>query len=101
MEDALRGLLKEQIEKCYNAPPGAMVASTRTVPVLDVKFNPDGRSRPNPVFCRPGSSSLDRAVADAALRASGAARPYNIPAKFAPYYSSWKHWNMHFEPPSV
>jgi colicin import membrane protein len=100
MEDALRGVLKEQIEKCYSAPPGAMVAST-SIPVLDVKFNADGTLAAEPRVLQSGSSSLDRAVADAALRAVRRCAPYNIPAKFAPYYSSWKHWNMHFEPPSV
>ena len=62
---------------------------------------PTARSRPNRASCKSGSSSLDRAVADAALRAVRRCAPYNIPAKFAPYYSSWKHWNMHFDPTSV
>lgn len=99
MEDALGGLLKEQITRCYNPPPGAM--TTSAVPVLEVKFNADGSFAAEPRVIQAGSSSLDRAIADAALRALRRCAPYNIPAKFAPYYSSWKHWNMHFEPPSV
>jgi colicin import membrane protein len=100
MEDALRGLLKEQIEKCYNAPPSALVTSIAP-PVLDVKFNLDGTLAAEPRVLQVGSSSLERAVADAALRAVRRCAPYNIPAKFAPYYGSWKHWNMQFDPTSV
>ncbi len=101
MEDALRGLLKEQIERCYNAPPGAMVATHGdSGSGREIQHGWDA-SRRSPGCCKSGSSSLDRAVADAALRAVRRCAPYNIPAKFAPYYSSWKHWNMHFEPPSV
>ena len=100
MEDALRGLLKEQIERCFSAPPGAMMGSVVT-PLLDVKFNTDGSLAAEPRIVQAGPSSTDRAAAEAALRAVKRCAPYNIPAKFAPYYNSWKHWNMYFEIPSA
>lgn len=100
MEDALRGLLKDQVEKCYNAPPGASVTPTK-VPLLDVQFNRDGSLAAEPRILESGPTNLDRAVAEAALRAIRRCAPYNIPSKFAPYYETWKHWNMYFEAPTV
>jgi len=96
MEDSLRGILDEQIKRCYNAPPGA-VAGSATIPLIDVKFNVDGTLADEPRVLKAGPSSIDRAVADAAVRAIRRCAPYKIPASFSPYYNSWKHWNMYFE----
>jgi colicin import membrane protein len=96
MEDSLRGILDEQIKRCYNAPPGA-VAGSATIPLIDVKFNLDGTLADDPRVLKAGPSSIDRAIADAALRAIRRCAPYKIPASFSPFYNSWKHWNMYFE----
>jgi colicin import membrane protein len=97
MQDSLRGILREQMERCYVPPVGAAGGANLTAPVLDVRFNPDGSLAGEPRVLRTGSSSLDRTVADAALRAVRRCAPYKIPASFGPYYESWKHWNIEFE----
>uniref|UniRef100_UPI003008592E hypothetical protein n=1 Tax=Klebsiella pneumoniae TaxID=573 RepID=UPI003008592E len=38
--DALVGLLQQQIERCYAAPPGAQQGIV--LPQLDIRLNPDG-----------------------------------------------------------
>ncbi|MEE1657568.1 cell envelope integrity protein TolA [Microvirga sp. CF3062] len=96
MEDALRGILDEQIKRCYNPPPGASLGSA-TAPLIDVKFNLDGALTDEPRVLKAGATTVDRAVADAAVRAIRRCAPYKIPASFTPYYNSWKHWNMYFE----
>jgi colicin import membrane protein len=96
MQDALGGILKEQIGRCYTQPAGA-VAGSATIPVLDVKLNLDGTLADEPRILKAGATTIDRAIADAALRAIRRCAPYKIPASFTPYYNSWKHWNMHFD----
>jgi colicin import membrane protein len=96
MRDALGGLLKEQMERCYQPPIGATGGSV-ALPMLDVRFNPDGTLATEPRIIRSGPNQIDRTVAEAALRAVRRCAPYNIPAKFAPYYADWKVWNIEFE----
>jgi colicin import membrane protein len=96
MRDALGGLIKEQMERCYTPPIGA-AGSTVTLPMLDVRFNPDGSLAAEPKILRAGPNPIDRTVAEAAQRAVRRCAPYNIPAKFAPYYSDWKVWNIEFD----
>nr|WP_027316487.1 cell envelope integrity protein TolA [Microvirga flocculans] len=96
MEDSLRGIIDEQIKRCYSAPPGA-VAGSATIPLIDVKFNLDGTLADEPRVLKAGPSAIDRAIADAAVRAIRRCAPYKIPASFSPFYNSWKHWNMYFE----
>ena len=100
MEDALRGLLKEQIEKCYNAPPSALVASIAP-PVLDVKFNADGTLAAEPRGLQVGSSSLDAPWRMRLCAPCGAVRPIIFRPNSRLIYGSWKHWNMQFDPTSV
>lgn len=100
MRDALAGLLQSQIERCYVAPAGAM-GSKAVLPVLNIQFNTDGSLGVEPRVMRAGPSSLDRAVADAALRAVRRCAPYKIPAQFAPFYNDWKNTIAQFELPQV
>jgi colicin import membrane protein len=94
--DALMGLLREQIERCYQAPISAS-AGTVIAPVLDIRLNQDGTLSAEPAVLRAGASSTDRAVADAALRAVRRCAPFRVPAQFAPYYSDWKTLNVQFD----
>jgi colicin import membrane protein len=96
LRDALAGLLKEQMRRCYSAPVGASTG-TVTIPMLDVSFNADGSLAGEPRIIKSGSSILDRSVAETALRAVRRCAPYNIPAKFAPYYADWKRWHIEFD----
>lgn len=96
MRDALSGLLKEQMQRCYT-PPIGVTGNGITLPVLDIRFNTDGSLATDPQIIRVGSNPLDHTVAEAALRAVRRCAPYNIPAKFAPYYQDWKLLNVEFD----
>ena len=67
LRDALVGLLQQQIERCYSAPPGA--AQGVVLPVLDIRLNPNGSLSTEPRIMRGGSSGVDQSIAQAALRA--------------------------------
>jgi colicin import membrane protein len=97
MRDALAGIFREQIERCYMPPPGSATTPAE-MPVLDVRFNADGTLAAEPKVQRAGSKPIDRAVADAALRAVRRCAPYRIPARFAPFYDDWKYWLIEFDP---
>ncbi len=94
--DALMGILREQMERCYQAPISAS-AGNATAPVLDIRLNQDGSLTTQPSIIRAGASSTDRAVADAALRAVRRCAPFRVPAQFAPFYSDWKILNVQFD----
>jgi len=95
LRDALVGLLQQQIERCYSAPPGA--AQGVVLPVLDIRLNPNGSLSTEPRIMRGGASAVDQSIAQAALRAVRRCAPYNIPATYAPYYNDWKAINAEFE----
>jgi colicin import membrane protein len=96
MQDALGGLIKEQMERCYQPPIGA-VSGTASMPMLDVRFNKDGSLASEPRILKVGPNSIDRITAEAAVRAVRRCAPYKIPAKFEPYYNEWKAWNVEFD----
>jgi colicin import membrane protein len=98
LRDALIGILVSQIERCYSAPIAASGGQV-TAPVLDIRLNQDGSLSTEPRVLQAGSSSTDRAVADAAVRAIRKCRQFEIPAKFVPYYADWKILNVQFDPP--
>lgn len=98
--DALMGLLREQIERCYQAPISAS-AGRVVQPVIDIRLNPDGTLSGDPRIIRAGAGSTDRAVADAAVRAVRRCAPFRVPAQFAPYYGDWKVLNVEFELPQA
>jgi colicin import membrane protein len=98
LRDALIGLLVSQIERCYSAPIAASGGQV-TAPVLDIRLNQDGSLSTEPRILQAGSSSTDRAVADAAVRAIRKCRQFEIPARFVPYYADWKILNVQFDPP--
>ncbi|MCC2651180.1 MAG: protein TolA [Microvirga sp.] len=98
LRDALIGILVSQIERCYSAPIAASGGQV-TAPILDIRLNQDGSLTTEPRVLQAGSSSTDRAVADAAVRAIRKCRQFEIPAKFVPYYADWKILNVQFDPP--
>lgn len=95
LRDALVGMLQQQIERCYSAPPGA--AQGVILPMLDIKLNPDGSLTSEPRILRSGQNSVDQSIAQAALRAVRRCAPYKIPTQYAPYYNDWKAINAEFE----
>lgn len=94
--DALMGILREQIQRCYMAPISASNGNA-TPPLLDIRLNQDGSLAREPTVMRAGASSVDRAVADAALRAVRRCAPYRVPAQYMQYYSDWKTLNVQFD----
>jgi colicin import membrane protein len=46
---------------------------------------------------RAGPTPIERSVAESAARAVRRCAPYNIPAKFAPFYQDWKSWHIEFD----
>ena len=95
MRDALVGMLQQQIERCYSAPPGA--SQGVILPVLDIRLNPDGTLGSEPRVMRSGQNATDQSIASAALRAVRRCAPYKIPAQYAPFYNDWKAINAEFE----
>ncbi len=95
--DALVGLLQQQIERCYSAPPGA--AQGIVLPQLDIRLNPDGSLTTDPRILRAGGSAVDRSIAEAAVRAVRRCAPFRIPSQFAPFYNDWRVINAEFELP--
>ena len=95
LRDALVGMLQQQIERCYSAPPGA--SQGVVLPMLDIHLSPDGSLTTEPRILRGGASAVDQSIAQAALRAVRRCAPYKIPAQYAPYYNDWKAINAEFE----
>ncbi|TXM77873.1 cell envelope integrity protein TolA [Methylobacterium sp. WL69] len=95
LREALVGMLQQQIERCYVAPPGA--AQGVILPMLDIRLNPDGALTTEPRIMRGGANAVDRSIAEAAQRAVRRCAPYKIPAQYAPYYNDWKAINAEFE----
>ena len=81
------------------APRSRLQEDRSLRPILDIRLNQDGSLSTEPRILQAGSSSTDRAVADAAVRAIRKCRQFEIPAQFAPYYSDWKVLNVQFDPP--
>lgn len=95
LREALVGMLQQQIERCYSAPPGA--SQGVVLPMLDIRLNPDGTLTTEPRLMRGGANAVDQSIAQAALRAVRRCAPYRIPAQYAPYYNDWKAINAEFE----
>lgn len=95
LRDALVGMLQQQIERCYSAPPGA--AQGVVLPMLDIRLNPDGTLSTEPRIMRGGANAVDQSIAQAALRAVRRCAPYKIPTQYVPYYNDWKAINAEFE----
>ena len=95
LRDALVGMLQQQIERCYSAPPGATQGVV--LPMLDIRLNADGSLTTEPRVMRAGNNSVDQSIAQAALRAVRRCAPFKIPAQYAPYYNDWKAINAEFE----
>jgi colicin import membrane protein len=96
MRDALAGLLKDQVGKCFELPPG-MDESKIHQGVVRVVFNEDGSLAERPQVASISSDPGVRAVASALQRAIVRCAPYHIPAQFLPFFDQWK--DTLFEPP--
>jgi colicin import membrane protein len=92
---ALKALLQDQIRNNYLEVPGSKNDAV-TIPVLQIRLNRDGSLAAEPRLLRVGPKPIDRAVAEAALRAVRRSAPFRIPAQYAPFYEDWKELNPEF-----
>ncbi|MFL5075046.1 MAG: cell envelope integrity protein TolA [Microvirga sp.] len=96
--DALMGLLRDQLHRCWQAPIGAQGAVKPPVPTVRVSLNQDGSLAREPAVTNASADPLFRAVADSATRAARRCSPLRIPAQFQPYYQDWKDLVVNFDP---
>jgi colicin import membrane protein len=96
MRDALAGLLKDQVQKCFDIPPGMDESKIQQAQVR-VVFNQDGSLAGRPLVASASSDPGVRAVAGALQRAIMRCAPYRIPAQFLPTFNDWK--DTLFTPP--
>ena len=98
MRDALAGLLKDQVQKCFDIPPGMDESKIQQAQVR-VVFNQDGSLAGRPLVASSSSDPGVRAVAGALQRAIMRCAPYRIPAQFLPTFNDWK--DTLFTPPEL
>jgi colicin import membrane protein len=96
--DALMGLLRDQLHRCWQAPLAATTSDKPPVPSVRVKLNQDGSLAAEPAVVNSSGDPLFRVVADSATRATRRCAPLRIPAQFQPYYQDWKDLVVNFDP---
>lgn len=96
--DALMGLLRDQLHRCWQAPMAMQGSDKPPVPSVRVRLNQDGSLAGEPAVINQSSDPLFRTVADSATRATRRCAPLRIPAQFAPYYQDWKELVVNFDP---
>lgn len=96
--DALMGLLRDQLHRCWQAPMSAQGAPNPPVPTVHVRLNQDGSLAATPAVVNSSSDPLFSAIAESATRATRRCAPLRIPAQFAPYYQDWKELKVNFDP---
>ena len=96
--DALMGLLRDQLHRCWQAPIAAQSSDKPPVPSVRVRLNQDGSLAAEPAVINASGDPLFRVVADSATRATRRCAPLRIPAQFQPYYQDWKDLVVNFDP---
>jgi outer membrane biosynthesis protein TonB len=97
--DAIAGMLRSQVERCWSPPIGAPNAEQLIVS-LDVSLGPDGTVQgiPQIVDTTRMGDTYYRAAAEAAQRAVVQCSPYQLPAE---YYDVWKDIQFNMDPKEV
>jgi colicin import membrane protein len=98
LRDALMGLLRDQLHRCWQPPIGAQSSDKPPVPSVRVSLNQDGSLAREPAVVNGSADPLFRTVADSATRATKRCSPLRIPAQFQPYYQDWKDLVVNFDP---
>lgn len=88
--------LKQQVQRCWNVPTGAVNAEDLVVSI-EVRLNQDGSLNGNPRIVNEGSykSDFHRIAAESAKRAVILCGPYKLPAD---KYERWREITMNFDP---
>ncbi|MDF3063664.1 MAG: tolA [Microvirga sp.] len=98
LRDALMGLLRDQLHRCWQPPIGAQSTDKPPVPSVRVSLKEDGSLAREPAVLNGSADPLFRTVADSATRAAKRCSPLRIPAQFQPYYQDWKDLVVNFDP---
>ncbi len=94
--DAIGNLMKEQIGRCFSAPPG--MADVTSSPIIKVSLNEDGTLASPPQLVGGADDAASRSYAESLMRAIRRCAPYNFPAQYAPYYNDWRDWRINAPP---
>jgi colicin import membrane protein len=97
MRSQLIGIIKEQLEKCWNVPVALQGSQKPPVPSVRVALKQDGTLASQPSVVNASSDPLFRVAADSALTATRRCTPLRIPAQFAPFYSDWRDVVVNFD----
>ncbi|MBX3536751.1 MAG: cell envelope biogenesis protein TolA [Chelatococcus sp.] len=90
-KDAIGRLLKEQIQRCFSAPPGV---EANTLAVVRMELSPDGSLSAAPKVVSSSSDPAFRSFAESLRRAVLRCAPYHIPAQYAPFMEDWRILNI-------
>jgi len=90
--DAIGRLLKEQIQRCFAAPPGAEQASQ--LAVVRMELSPDGSLSAAPKVVSSSNDPAFRSFAESLRRAVLRCAPYHIPAQYTPFMEDWRILNI-------
>lgn len=94
--DAIGNLMKEQIGRCFSAPPG--MADVTTSPIIRVSLNEDGTLAGPPQLVSGANDAASRSYAESVMRAIRRCAPYTFPPQYAPYYNDWRDWRIDATP---
>lgn len=97
MRSQLIGIIKEQLEKCWNVPVALQGSQKPPVPSVRVALKQDGTLASQPSVVNASSDPLFRVAADSALTATRRCTPLRIPAQFAPFYNDWRDVVVNFD----
>jgi colicin import membrane protein len=97
MRSQLIGIIKEQLERCWNVPVALQGAQRPPVPSIRVALKQDGTLAGAPSVANPSADPLFRVAADSALTATRRCTPLRIPAQFAPFYNDWRDVVVNFD----
>lgn len=86
--------LKQQVQKCWNVPTGAVDAENLAI-TLEVRLNRDGSLMEQPRVVNRLTSDFHRIAAESAKRAVLLCAPYKLPAE---KYERWREITMNFDP---
>ena len=96
MRSQLIGLIKEQMERCWNVPVALQGAQRPPVPSVRLALNQDGSLAGQPSVVNASADPLFRVAADSALSTARRCR-LSIPSQYAPFYSDWRDVVVNFD----
>lgn len=95
-KDAIGRLLKEQIQRCFSAPPG--IDQVKVAPIVRVELSADGSLAAAPKVANSSDDPGFRSYAESLRRAVLRCAPYHIPAQYAPFMNDWRDLNIVADP---